>query len=458
MSVDAEQVLGRAVASTRWEDAPPAVRDRVVDLVADTVAVAALGSARSELRALVARLRRRPGGSAAVPGSARGWPASTAAFLAGCAVAADQLQDGHRPARGHPASHVATAVLAVAQEVGASGAEVLSAVLAGYEAGVRVGRAMGGTPAGVHDIGTWGELAAAAGVARLLAPGDAAAAAPRDRAGRRGRAADRRRDGLRRRVRRARVPRAVGADRGRRRPRGRRRARPRARRAGAAPRRRRRGRLASRGPGRRGRRRRLGPLGGARGVRQGAPHLRPPARRERRRRRPARRRAAGRGRGVGRGALHPLGRRLRPAGRRRAAGAVQRPDLGGGRAGHRPAGRDDRDRRDRAASRRRGPGRSGRGRGGRGRWTPRTRDGTAGPGGRDPARRRPWCRRPRTGRAATATGRSTGTACGTRPRGCCGTGSATPASRCWTPCTRWPTAARPSQLADALRSAARERP
>lgn len=177
MSVDAEQVLGQAVASTRWEDVPPAARDRVVDLVADTVAVAALGSTRSELRALVHAYAAVPGGSAAVPGSARGWPASTAAFLAGCAVAADQLQDGHRPARGHPASHVATAVLAVAQEVGASGTEVLSAVLAGYEAGVRVGRAMGGTPAGVHDIGTWGELAAAAGVARLLAPGDAAAAA-----------------------------------------------------------------------------------------------------------------------------------------------------------------------------------------------------------------------------------------------------------------------------------------
>lgn len=172
----AEQVLGAAVAATRWEDAPPAVRDRVVDLVADTVAVAALGSGRSELRALVDGYATTPEGTAAVPGSPRGWPASTAAFLTGCAVAADQLQDGHRLARGHPASHVATAVLAVAQEVGSTGPEVLSAVLAGYEAGARVGRAMQGTPVGVHDIGTWGELAAAAGVARLLAPRDAGAA------------------------------------------------------------------------------------------------------------------------------------------------------------------------------------------------------------------------------------------------------------------------------------------
>jgi 2-methylcitrate dehydratase PrpD len=169
--------LAGAVAATSWDRAPAAVRDRVVDLVADTVAVAALGSARPELRALATvHAATAPEGAATAVGSARGWPAATAALLDGAAVAADQLQDGHREARGHPASHVVPAVLALAAEHDAGGVETLSAVLAGYEAGVRVGRAMGGTPDGVHDIGTWGAVAAAAGVARLLAPGDAAAA------------------------------------------------------------------------------------------------------------------------------------------------------------------------------------------------------------------------------------------------------------------------------------------
>jgi 2-methylcitrate dehydratase PrpD len=167
-----EDVLGRAAASTRWADTPAAVRDRVVDLVADTVAVAALGGGRPELRRLVAAHTTEPEGEAAVPGSARGWTASTAALLAGAAVAADQLQDGHRPARGHPASHAATAALALGAEVDATGEAVLSAVLAGYEVGTRLGRAMGGTPAGVHDIGTWGEVAAAVAAAHLLADGD----------------------------------------------------------------------------------------------------------------------------------------------------------------------------------------------------------------------------------------------------------------------------------------------
>ncbi|MGY1721470.1 MmgE/PrpD family protein [Blastococcus sp. SYSU DS0533] len=169
--------LASAVAATSWARSPAAVRDRVADLVADCVAVTALGSRRAELAALVdAAAAGAPEGPATVVGSPRGWPASTAAFLNGCALAADQLQDGHRQARGHPASHVVPAVLALAEERGSPGTEVLSAVLAGYEAGVRVGRAMGGTPDGVHDIGTWGQVAVAAAVARLLAPGDAAAA------------------------------------------------------------------------------------------------------------------------------------------------------------------------------------------------------------------------------------------------------------------------------------------
>lgn len=186
MSVDG---LAQAVATTSWSSAPKMVRDQVVDLVADCVAVAAHGSRRPELRRfteLHGRLLGHAAGSsgvdgrdggASVLGSEHGWPASIAMMLNATAMAADQLQDGHRLGRGHPASHVVPAVLSLAEQTRADGPEMLSAVLAGYEAGVRVGMAMGGTPHGVHDIGTWGQLAAAAGTARLMAPGDDAAAA-----------------------------------------------------------------------------------------------------------------------------------------------------------------------------------------------------------------------------------------------------------------------------------------
>lgn len=156
--------------------APVEVGRRATDLLIDTVAVAALGSGRPELIALTRSVgATTPEGPATAVGSERGWPVGTAALLTGSAVAADQLQDGHRLARGHPASHVAPAVLALAEALDHDLDEARTALLAGYEVGVRVGRAMGGTPAGVHDIGTWGQVAVSAGVARLLAPGDAAA-------------------------------------------------------------------------------------------------------------------------------------------------------------------------------------------------------------------------------------------------------------------------------------------
>jgi 2-methylcitrate dehydratase PrpD len=166
--------LARLAAATRACEAPAAVRERLRVLVVDTLAVTAWGSRRTEIAALrdVAGQTSVPG-AATVLGASLPRPASLACALNGSAVAADQLQDGHRLARGHPASHVVLPVFALAEELGSSTDALLSAVLAGYEVGARVGIAMGGTPAGVHDIGTWGCVAAASGVAHLLCPGDA---------------------------------------------------------------------------------------------------------------------------------------------------------------------------------------------------------------------------------------------------------------------------------------------
>lgn len=166
--------LSHAAAGTSRAEAPEPVRRRVADLVTDAVAAIALGSARPELARLTDTLAARtPSGRATVIGSSRSWPAVTAAFLNGCAGAADQLQDGHRLARGHPAAHAVPAALALGEDADATGEDLLTAVLAGCEVGTRLGMAMGGTPPGVHDIGTWGQMTAAATAARLLAPGDA---------------------------------------------------------------------------------------------------------------------------------------------------------------------------------------------------------------------------------------------------------------------------------------------
>jgi len=149
------------------------VQERFIALVADCLAVTSYGSRRPEIHRLTSALDEvNAVGSATVIGSERGWPPAAAVLLNGAALAADQLQDGHRLARGHPASHVVPAVLAYAEVVDASAESALSAIVAGYEVGARIGIAMGGTPPGVHDIGTWGQIAVATAVAQLLRPGD----------------------------------------------------------------------------------------------------------------------------------------------------------------------------------------------------------------------------------------------------------------------------------------------
>ena len=69
----------------------------------------------------------------------------------------------------HPGTVVFPAVLAAAQDVGATGKELIAAAVAGYECGVRVGEFLGRSHYKVfHTTGTAGKLAAAAGVAHIL--------------------------------------------------------------------------------------------------------------------------------------------------------------------------------------------------------------------------------------------------------------------------------------------------
>jgi 2-methylcitrate dehydratase PrpD len=69
----------------------------------------------------------------------------------------------------HPATVVFPAAVAVAQALGASGRELLTASIAGYEVGIRVGEFLGRSHYKVfHTTGTAGTLAAAAAVGHLL--------------------------------------------------------------------------------------------------------------------------------------------------------------------------------------------------------------------------------------------------------------------------------------------------
>jgi len=80
-----------------------------------------------------------------------------------------EQDDVHNGSVFHPAAVVFAPALAVAQAVGASGAQLLAAVVAGYEVGIRVGEFLGRSHyVTFHTTATAGTLAAAAAVGRLL--------------------------------------------------------------------------------------------------------------------------------------------------------------------------------------------------------------------------------------------------------------------------------------------------
>ncbi|KAF3996552.1 MmgE/PrpD family protein [Glaciimonas immobilis] len=80
-----------------------------------------------------------------------------------------EQDDVHNGSVFHPATVVFPAVLAVAQSIGCSGRDILTAVVAGYEVGIRIGEFLGRSHYKVfHTTGTAGTVAAAAAVGRLL--------------------------------------------------------------------------------------------------------------------------------------------------------------------------------------------------------------------------------------------------------------------------------------------------
>jgi 2-methylcitrate dehydratase PrpD len=80
-----------------------------------------------------------------------------------------EMDDLHRTSILHPGPVIVPAAIAVAEKVGASGAELLDAIVRGYEATIRIGRALGTSHYKYfHNTSSCGSFGAAAAVASLL--------------------------------------------------------------------------------------------------------------------------------------------------------------------------------------------------------------------------------------------------------------------------------------------------
>ena len=159
--------LAQFVAETRWEDVPEPVQHHAKLTLLDTLGVILAGSARPEVAGL--RQRLTAGGGAGATVYAQGWPAAdprNAALLNGIAGRSIELCEGLRFVSGQAAMQALPGVLAVGEQAGSTGRDMLTAFVLGYDVAARV--AGGFTPRPLaHQNGQVSLLAAAAAGARL---------------------------------------------------------------------------------------------------------------------------------------------------------------------------------------------------------------------------------------------------------------------------------------------------
>jgi len=163
--------LAAFAAALRAEAIPGAVLERAEDLMIDWLGSALAGKGARPVETL-ARFAESMGpgdGGSEVLIHRRSTSPLLAAMANAAASHVAEQDDLHNSSVLHPATVVFPPALAVAQALGRSGADLLAAVVAGYEVGIRVGEFLGRSHYTVfHTTGTAGTLAAAAAVGNLL--------------------------------------------------------------------------------------------------------------------------------------------------------------------------------------------------------------------------------------------------------------------------------------------------
>jgi 2-methylcitrate dehydratase PrpD len=169
--------LARRAVQARATPLPDAAHAWALDAVTDWYGAALAGSAGTP----AALLRRALGGGPA-PRARRGplhsavgtdgSAAATAALINATAAHTEEVDDIYSPGLYHPGAPTIAAALAAAEHRGASGAQLVRAVVTGYEVGDRIAEAV--NPAHYrywHTTGTVGCLGAAAAAAEVLHAG-----------------------------------------------------------------------------------------------------------------------------------------------------------------------------------------------------------------------------------------------------------------------------------------------
>lgn len=167
--------LAHYVADLRYDNLPAEVPQRakllMIDLVGSIVRAGADAESTPGMLEMLKMLGLDGPGQCTVFGLERRFAPATAALLNGTLGHSLDFDDTHADSSLHPSAPVVPAAYAAAEMVGASGRELLTAIVAGYEVCCRLGNALDPTAhyaRGFHPTATAGVFGAAAAAGKLL--------------------------------------------------------------------------------------------------------------------------------------------------------------------------------------------------------------------------------------------------------------------------------------------------
>jgi 2-methylcitrate dehydratase PrpD len=170
-SVHTVHRLADFIRTFQADNLPPSTIDAAKRCLLDLFSAAVAGYDAVSTTALrnLSRKQNSPGKAAIWFEGTKtgGLCAAGAALVNSGAASALDLDDGHRAAAGHPGAGVIPAALAAAQETGTNGPEIVTAIVLGYEIGVRISAARDLARQDTLATGRWNAYGAVAAAGRL---------------------------------------------------------------------------------------------------------------------------------------------------------------------------------------------------------------------------------------------------------------------------------------------------
>ncbi len=158
------------IVDTDWENVPAAVQHQAKRCLMDTLGALIAGN-ETPVREVMTRVAKKQlcGDEATILVSGERVSVAGAVLVNGFAANALDIDDGHRLVKGHPGACTLPVILAAGEMVpSCSGKAFLTALVIGYEIGIRAGLIRHALYRTYHSSGSWGAISGAAVAGKLL--------------------------------------------------------------------------------------------------------------------------------------------------------------------------------------------------------------------------------------------------------------------------------------------------